>query len=224
MHLLFLCAPWHGLAKLRQHSDLTLDVLDDVTTALGKAFRHFQQEICPVYNTRELKREVDARRRRQSKKTIGSAERDVSGMRSDQVKKEFNIQTYKYHALGDYVKTIRTLGTTDSYSSTVVSALVDPVARFTHRHVQGELEHRTPKRRYLRTNRKSFVKQLTQIERRQTRIRRIKEKIHSQTGVHSEDASTTPDVHYHIGLSENHFEHLGTFLRAHSGDPAVKVQ
>ena len=39
---------------------------------------------------------------------------------------------------------------------------------------QGELEHRSPKSRYACTDRKSFIKQLTVIERRQARIRRIR--------------------------------------------------
>src|ERR1700683_2723637 len=39
---------------------------------------------------------------------------------------------------------------------------------------QGELEHRLPKSRYTRTNRKCFMKQLTRIERRQARIRTIR--------------------------------------------------
>jgi hypothetical protein len=36
-------------------------------------------------------------------------------------KKKFNISTYKFHALGDYVRTIRMFGTTDSYSTQTVS-------------------------------------------------------------------------------------------------------
>jgi hypothetical protein len=32
-----------------------------------------------------------------------------------------NLETYTYHAMGDYVKTIRTFGTTDSYSTQPVS-------------------------------------------------------------------------------------------------------
>jgi hypothetical protein len=36
-------------------------------------------------------------------------------------KKTFNINTYKAHALGDYVATIRRYGTTDSYSTEPVS-------------------------------------------------------------------------------------------------------
>jgi hypothetical protein len=119
MRLLFVCAHWHGLAKLRLHSDLTLDVLDDVTTTMGDTFRHFQQVICPIYSTQELPREADARRRTNIDRTA-NLHTDVGPS-----KKEFNIQIYKYHALGDYVKTIRQLGTTDSYSTAIVSHLAN---------------------------------------------------------------------------------------------------
>jgi hypothetical protein len=121
MRLLFLCAHWHGLAKLRMHSDPTLEILDSVTTTLGEAFRHFQRKICPKYHTRELNREVATRRRRQSKKADGSSAADLPN--HEPRKREFNIQTYKHHSLGDYAKTIRRFGTTDSYSSTVVRVL-----------------------------------------------------------------------------------------------------
>ena len=36
-------------------------------------------------------------------------------------RKYFNVVTYKYHALGDYAKTIQRFGTTDSYSTQIVS-------------------------------------------------------------------------------------------------------
>lgn len=128
MRLLFTCAHWHGLAKLRMHSDLTLDVLDDVTTVLGQAFRHFQRNICPTYNTRELPREADARRRRhRSNKADQSAETDNGGR-----SKEFNLHTFKYHSLGDTVQTIRMFGTTDSYNTAVVSTAVYPAPLFAH--------------------------------------------------------------------------------------------
>ena len=35
--------------------------------------------------------------------------------------KQFNLNTYKFHALGDYCNTIRRFGTTDSYSTQPVS-------------------------------------------------------------------------------------------------------
>jgi hypothetical protein len=64
---------------------------------------------------------------------------------------------------------------------------------------------------------------LTQIEWRQARIRRIKQNLGSKIDVPSDDVATTPDVHHHIGLSENHPKHIGTFLRTYSDDPAVQV-
>jgi hypothetical protein len=36
-------------------------------------------------------------------------------------RRKFNLRVYKYHALGDYAKTIRRLGTTDSFSTEPVS-------------------------------------------------------------------------------------------------------
>jgi hypothetical protein len=140
--------------------------------------------------------------------------------------KSFSLNTYKVHALGDYATTIRRYGTTDSYST-------EPVCN-THHHflrgcphcsVKGELEHRSPKARYTRTSRKHFIKQLTQIERRQARIRRIHEQHHKCGKPQNEQVqvASTPDVHHVIGKSQNHPKHITLFLRKHAGDPAVKV-
>lgn len=38
-----------------------------------------------------------------------------------------------------------------------------------------------------------------------------------------EIVGNTPQEHHHIGLSQNLHEHIGTFLRKHAGDPAIKV-
>src|ERR1700723_3228028 len=65
-NLLFLCCHWHGLAKLRTHSDLTLDIMDDVTSSLGETFRQFNADVCSAYSTKELAREATARRRRKN--------------------------------------------------------------------------------------------------------------------------------------------------------------
>ena len=88
--------------------------------------------------------------------------------------------------------------------------------------LQGELEHRRPKGWHHRTDRKDFVKQITQIERRQARIRRIKHKLAS-TRAQAEDVATDPNVRYHIGSSQSRHEHVGTFLRQTEGDPATNV-
>jgi hypothetical protein len=56
-------ALWHGLAKLRMHTDATLDILDEITTTLGNALRQFSKETCSTFATHELKRETAARTR-----------------------------------------------------------------------------------------------------------------------------------------------------------------
>jgi hypothetical protein len=40
------------------HSDLTLDIIDLVTTAVGQQFRKFKAKVCIIYTTRELHQEV----------------------------------------------------------------------------------------------------------------------------------------------------------------------
>jgi hypothetical protein len=87
---------------------------------IGDEFRKFTDKTCPAFDTRELDREVDARDRRQQKKEqshLTKSTRAADGPR----RKKFNLQTFKYHSLGDYAKTIRRFGTTDSYSTEPVS-------------------------------------------------------------------------------------------------------
>ena len=130
-------AHWHGLAKLRMHSDLTLDIMDQVTSAVGQQFRKFKATVCSMYDTHELHQEVQARTRRlakqkggqKGKRTTSLLERGEAVGTGDVIKKAqrqkgFNFQTYKFHALGDYVSTIRQYGTVDSYSTEPVSAVI----------------------------------------------------------------------------------------------------
>lgn len=119
LELLFICAHWHGLAKLRLHSDNTLHIMDDVTAELGTQFREFCDKICPEFQTRELPREAAARRRRCTKGNRQSGANTGTDTKEPH-QKNFNLEIYKYHSLGDYAATIRRLGTTDSYSTTTV--------------------------------------------------------------------------------------------------------
>lgn len=95
---------------------------------------------------------------------------------------------------------------------------------------QSELEHRKPKSRYKRTDKKSFVKQLAQIDRREARLRRINAKLPSSRRSHrsrwlkAAQKPIRPQIHHHIGRFESNHEHIGTFLRQRSGDPAVQVR
>jgi hypothetical protein len=195
------------LAKLRSHNDLTLDILDSVTTSLGKELRRFRDHTCSAYATRELEREYHARLRREAKSggmkqsgNAGNIRIVANPVPSDVVTnssqsnthpssaqnsgntvaetpnrlgigvanptppvtaansvepnaitnrsqlnitevnaqnpspipvpnrpsigrrpKTFNLNTYKFHSVGDYVSTIRKYGTTDSYTTEIVS-------------------------------------------------------------------------------------------------------
>ena len=119
LELLFICAHWHGLAKLRLHSDNTLDIMDDMTPKLGSQFCEFHDKICPQFQTCELPREVVAHQRCHSKQNHHSGENSVAQFSKDACQKIFNLDTYKYHSLGNYTSTICKFGTTDSYSTMV---------------------------------------------------------------------------------------------------------
>jgi hypothetical protein len=78
----------------------------------------------------------------------------------------------------------------------------------------------------MRTSKKNYLKQLTQIERRQARIRRIRSQLNSGkcSGL-SDDSefAPSPAARYQIGKSQNESVILPAFLQMHSRDPAVKV-
>jgi hypothetical protein len=186
LQLLFVFAHWHGLAKLRMHTDQTLALFDEATSLLGVKFQRFVNHTCRKFNTCELQHEANARSRRAAKKSTtslaappGQAEKPrqvaeiptlavvqaitlechppptptpLPGMQQTTTgpstehlmdlggeptafsppvatsptepvvitarkAKTFNLDTYKYHSLGDYTEHIRQYGTTDSYST-----------------------------------------------------------------------------------------------------------
>jgi len=106
MQLLYKAAEWHALAKLRMHTESTLDLLNAVTRGFGRLMRQFRDKTSEEFDTTELPHETGTRK---------------GGARSSK-KKKLNLNTYKFHALGDYVATIHLFGTTDSYSTQVVSS------------------------------------------------------------------------------------------------------
>lgn len=89
------------------------------------------------------------------------------------------------------------------------------------------MEHRAPKSRYTRTSRKSFVKQMAQIERRQARLRNMRSTLTSSAALsvaQPDVVALDPQSHHNIGKSENEPEHIGTFLNTNRGDPAIVVR
>ena len=120
MTLLYRTAEWHAFAKLRLHTESTLQHLEQLTTELGKLMRKFRDTTQSAFATFELPKETKARKRRQNsgkgKERLGAAAGNASGKKC----KFLNLFTYKWHALGDYVRAIRLFGPTDGFSTQVV--------------------------------------------------------------------------------------------------------
>ncbi|KAF8834345.1 hypothetical protein BDN67DRAFT_992684 [Paxillus ammoniavirescens] len=114
LKLMFLLGHWHGLARLRMHTDKTLNILESVTKHLGDELCKFVSETCPAFSAKELRREAECCRRRQTQES-GRAVAQAQG--NDRRPKVLNLRTYKLHALGDYAAQIKQYGTTDSYST-----------------------------------------------------------------------------------------------------------
>ncbi|KAG6919658.1 hypothetical protein DXG01_003522, partial [Tephrocybe rancida] len=255
IYLLFHLAHWHGLAKLRLHSKITLALLDKSTTILGDALCEFKSDICLAFATRELRREAAARVRREASKAAQTANQDsaatdtipnqpsiaefaqhassITTPPAPQVgttllaqatmtpaanpipchrrkAKEFSLSTYKLHAMGDYVSTIETFGTTDSYSTET-----------------GKLEHKIPKANYKRTSKKVFERQLASIDRKQSRLQMLGKMTSLGTRgmpmpmVDTSESVTDSAVHYHIGVSEHLKQDIRMFINDNQGDPAT---
>jgi hypothetical protein len=124
MELIYVFATFHGLAKLHLHTDATLTYLDNATTALGQHIRWFEKITAASFATTELPREQASRGRREAARIAkGKTQRKHKNADIDDdppKPKTFSLLTYKLHALGDYAKTIRWFGTTDSYSTQTV--------------------------------------------------------------------------------------------------------
>ena len=123
LRLLFVLCHWHALAKLRMHTDETLDIFEGVTKDLGDHIRSFVSDTCPNFATKELSCEAEARRRRRGHQKLSDSNRSNVTIPHGygQQPKGLNLQTYKLHTLADYPSQIRMYGTTDSYSTQSVS-------------------------------------------------------------------------------------------------------
>lgn len=122
MILLYRTAEWHAFAKLRLHTESTLQHLEKLTTELGKLMRNFRDTTQSAFVTFELPKEAGVRQRHQKsgkgkEKAVAGSAASASGRKP----KNLNLFTYKWHALGDYVRAIRLFGGTDGFSTQVVS-------------------------------------------------------------------------------------------------------
>jgi hypothetical protein len=148
LDLIFEAALLHGLDKLRMHTETTLDYADKHTLEYSRCRRTFKTATCAAFDTYELPKETEARGRRLQRKqaqskvstpaiacvpideVLAPSDRDLdappptkkvrSEARTAKKKKEFNMNTYKYHSIGDYPDVIRHKGTTDNWTTQIV--------------------------------------------------------------------------------------------------------
>ncbi|KAK7025783.1 hypothetical protein R3P38DRAFT_3316409 [Favolaschia claudopus] len=234
MDVVFSLAEWHTLGKLKMHTDTSVGWLRTATKELGRMLRRFQRVVCPYYDTRELPSEQAARGRRQAKKASqGKGKAPSMVVRASAKKKEYSMETYKMHGLGDYAPAIPWVGTSNSWSTQ-----------------PGELEHRRVKAYYARTNKNQAVRQISKLERRETALLRMaararskaqrlggtkstpvaqgyrKQAKNTQTYLSFAESEalpyTIPSQHHHISSSRNNSIHLSSWLKQHKGDPATK--
>lgn len=68
---------------------------------------------------------------------------------------------------------------------------------------------------------------MTQLERRQSRLRHIREKLGPEIvqaiTITDDEVASTPALHHHIAKSQNTPVHIGTYLQRYSNDPAIFV-
>ena len=118
LDLLFDLATWHALAKLRLHTDTTLAIMEATTRSLGKSRRLFASK-SQDYDTREIPREEAARGRREAARAANGP--GLAPAQTGKKRKFLNLCTFKWHNLGHYVPGIRWFGTSDAYSTQIVS-------------------------------------------------------------------------------------------------------
>lgn len=118
--LLYQFAQWHALAKFRIHLESTVAFLEETFKKLSQKLRKFQVYTCAIFNTVELPKEKAARQRKAIERSdTNNTSAESSGARQ----KKFNLATYKFHVMGDYVRTIRLFRTTDSFTTQIVSTI-----------------------------------------------------------------------------------------------------
>ncbi|KAF4567102.1 hypothetical protein EYR36_010718 [Pleurotus pulmonarius] len=210
------------------HTDTTVTYLDDLTTKLGNIMRDFEKLTCSEYNTVELPKETAARIRRQAQsaqkatETVATSQQPATGGKKG---RKLNLFTYKWHALGDYARTIKLFGTTDSYSTQI-----------------GELAHRIVKRLYAITNKRDATGQIAKHYRRERALASSQEAVkkhfmksriqraHPLPSHPHEELPAAPaeqldaplECHYVISPSRSQPISLSNFLKNGVADPARK--
>jgi hypothetical protein len=96
----------HTLAKLRMHSETTLSLLDEVFKKLSCQLHEFRDITCVAFTMFELPKEKAMQECKAVCEHSGCINPDT-GSASGQNVTKFNLNTYKFHTMGDYLQLIR---------------------------------------------------------------------------------------------------------------------
>lgn len=132
LDVIWYMAMWHALAKLRLHTDSTLQVLELVTVLMGRSVRLFSRESAKL-DVRDLSGEEAARGRRSAASRAKTTEKGKqsakpgtskpsagdSNTRQDK-RRILNLKMFKFHNTGHLVSAIRRFGTSDNYTTQIV--------------------------------------------------------------------------------------------------------
>ena len=244
--LLFELATWHALAKLRLHTESTLNALENSATRLGSLLRKFKNDVCSAYATRNLPSEEAARGRRQAakaQKAGGGAQPPTKTSAKASKLRGFNMETYKLHAFPDYPASIRAYGVTENTSTKNVRVICVAVKCWIYLTLillQGEGEHKRVKQFYPRVRKGDHIRGIARhIYRERTLFQtqqafKIKEMDNNQS---KEDAitlnipftevevlgPTPPEQHHHMSKDVRHKVDVFKWLAENRKDPALKV-
>ena len=117
LDLSFDIATWHTYAKLRKHTEHTLASFRSQTKELDRQLRVYLNKVCSAYNTKPLPNEEAARARHKAARPPKGDKATQENPHHDKNIKQFNMATYKMHALGDYVDHIVRFGPTDCFTT-----------------------------------------------------------------------------------------------------------
>jgi hypothetical protein len=99
------------------HSGSTITFLEETFKKLSHKLWKFRKYTCTAFDTVELPKEKAAHQQRAAQRS----ENCNTSQESSRAKfKKFNLLTYKFHAMGDYARTIKLFGTTDSFTTQIV--------------------------------------------------------------------------------------------------------
>ena len=127
--MLWELAQFHGFGRGRIHWTTSLLMFDNSVITMGTAIRRFQMGVCPFIDTRELPRETDSRQHRKK-----ASANDGQPVTITPKTRRLNLNTYKYHRLGDYPQAVREFGPLDVYSTQTVRFAMKPRTSADFRH------------------------------------------------------------------------------------------